>query len=215
MVMQSRNRYLLDQWIADHGFVVLSFDGRGTPARGRAWERSIRGDLIQIPLQDQVAALQALGRTFPGLDLERVGIFGWSFGGYFSALAAMRRPDVFRAAVAGAPVCDWHDYDTHYTERYLDLPTLNPGGYAAGSALTWAPRLERPLLVIHGVADDNVYFMHSLKLCDALFHAGKPFEFVPLPGFTHMVPDPVVTARLYGRIVRFFERNLATGGTSQ
>ncbi len=214
MVMQSRNRYLLDQWIADHGFVVVSFDGRGTPARGRAWERSIRGDLIQIPLEDQVAALQALGRNFPGLDLERVGIFGWSFGGYFSALAAMRRPDVFRAAVAGAPVCDWRDYDTHYTERYLDLPALNPGGYAACSALTWAPRLERPLLVIHGTADDNVYFMHSLKLCDALFHAGRPFEFLPLPGFTHMVPDPVVTERLYGRIVRFFERNLAKGGAT-
>ena len=212
MVMRSRNRYLLDQWIANHGFIVVSFDGRGTPGQGRAWERAIRGDLIQIPLDDQVAALQALSRTFPGLDLERAGIFGWSFGGYFSAMAAMRRPDVFRAAVAGAPVCDWRDYDTHYTERYLDLPGVNPRGYGAGSVLTWAPRLERPLLVIHGTADDNVYFMHSLKLCDALFHAGKDFEFLPLPGFTHMVPDPVVTARLYGRITEFFERNLAKGG---
>ena len=212
MVMQSRNRYLLDQWIADHGFVVVSFDGRGTPGRGRAWERAIRGDLIQIPLDDQVAALQALGRTLPGLDLKRVGIFGWSFGGYFSAMAALRRPDVFRAAVAGAPVTDWRDYDTHYTERYLNLPELNPRGYTAGSVLTWAPRLERPLLVIHGTSDDNVYFMHSLKLCDALFHAGKDFEFLPLPGFTHMVPDPVVTARLYGRIVQFFERNLEKQG---
>ena len=213
MVMRSRNRYLLDQWIANHGFIVVSFDGRGTPGQGRAWERAIRGDLIQIPLDDQVAALQSLSRTFPGLDLERAGIFGWSFGGYFSAMAAMRRPDVFRAAVAGAPVCDWRDYDTHYTERYLDLPGVNPRGYGAGSVLTWAPRLERPLLVIHGTADDNVYFMHSLKLCDALFHAGKDFEFLPLSGFTHMVPDPVVTARLYGRIVEFFERNLvSTGG---
>jgi dipeptidyl-peptidase-4 len=148
----------------------------------------------------------------PGLDLGRVGIFGWSFGGYFSAQAAMRRPDVFRAAVAGAPVSDWLDYDTHYTERYLDLPELNPRGYRAGSVLTWAPRLERPLLIVHGTADDNVYFMHSLKLCDALFHAGREFEFLPLPGFTHMVPDAVVTARLYGRIVTFFERHLATGG---
>ncbi len=212
MVIRSRNRYLLDQWIADHGFVVVSFDGRGTPGRGRAWERAIRGDLIQIPLDDQVAALQALGRTFPGLDLTRVGIFGWSFGGYVSAMAAMRRPDVFRAAVAGAPVADWRDYDTHYTERYLDLPGLNPRGYDAGSVLSWAPRLERPLLIIHGTADDNVYFLHSLKLCDALFHAGRDFEFLPLPGFTHMVPDPVVTARLYARIMHFFERNLAKGG---
>jgi dipeptidyl-peptidase-4 len=214
MVMRSRNRYLLDQWIANHGFVVVSVDGRGTPGRGRAWERAIRGNLIQIPLDDQVTAVQALGHAMPGLDLERVGIFGWSFGGYVSAMAAMRRPDVFRAAVAGAPVADFRDYDTHYTERYLDLPGLNPRGYDASSVLTWAEHLERPLLVIHGTADDNVYFMHSLKLCDALFRAGRDFEFLPLPGFTHMVPDPVVTARLYGRIMHFFERHLAPGGST-
>ena len=214
MVQQSRHRYLLDQWIANHGFVVVSFDGRGTPGRGRAWERAIRGNLIDIPLDDQVEALQALGHTMPGLDLTRVGIFGWSFGGYFSAMAAMRRPDVFRAGVAGAPVTDWRDYDTHYTERYLDLPALNPRGYRAGSTLTWAPGLVRPLLVIHGTADDNVYFMHSLKLCDALFRAGRAFEFLPLPGFTHMVPDPVVTARLYSRIMQFFERHLSDGGST-
>jgi len=182
MVLQSRDRYLLDQWIADHGFVVVSFDGRGTPGRGRAWERAIRGDLIAIPLEDQVAALNALGRSFPGLDLGRVGIFGWSFGGYVSAMAAMRRPDVFRAAVAGAPVADWHDYDTHYTERYLDLPAQNPRGYAAGSVLTWAKHLERPLLVIHGTADDNVYFLHSLELCDALFHAARSSSSCRSPG---------------------------------
>jgi dipeptidyl-peptidase-4 len=214
MVLRSRHRYLLDQWIADHGFVVVSFDGRGTPGRGRAWERAIRGNLIDIPLGDQVEALQALGHTIPSLDLTRVGIYGWSFGGFFSAMAAMRHPEVFRAGVAGAPVTDWHDYDTHYTERYLDLPELNPRGYRASSTLTWAPGLARPLLVIHGTADDNVYFMHSLKLCDALFRAGRDFEFLPLPGFTHMVPDPVVAARLYGRIVRFFERHLSTEGST-
>jgi dipeptidyl-peptidase-4 len=163
-------------------------------------------------LADQVAALQGLGRTMPALDLDRVGIFGWSFGGYASAQAVMRRPDVYRAAVAGAPVTDWHDYDTHYTERYLGLPSSDAEAYERSSVLAAAPSLSRPLLIIHGTADDNVYFTHSLKLCDALFRAGKPYEFLPLSGFTHMVPDPVVVARLYGRIMSFFERNLAPAG---
>jgi dipeptidyl-peptidase-4 len=188
---------------------VVSFDGRGTPARGRAWERVIKNNLIDVPLNDQVEALQALGKEMPQMDLARVGIYGWSFGGYFSAMAAMRRPDVFRAGVAGAPVADFRDYDTHYTERYMGLLKENESGYRASSVLTYAPKLERPLLIVHGTADDNVYFLHSLKLCDALFRAGKPFEFVPLAGFTHMVPDPLVTDRLYGRVADFLEKNVA------
>jgi len=209
MVTRSRNPFLLPQWLADHGFVVVMLDGRGTPGRGRAWERAIKGNLIEVPLEDQVEGLRALGAVYPELDLSRVGIYGWSFGGYFSAMAIMRRPDVFRASVAGAPVVDWRDYDTHYTERYMGLPDDNPGGYQAASVLTYADRLERPLLLVHGTADDNVYFLHSMKLCEALFRAGKPFEFLPLAGFTHMVPDPVVTRRLYQRIEAFLARNVA------
>jgi dipeptidyl-peptidase-4 len=208
-VTRARNRGLLNQWFADRGFIVASLDGRGTPRRGRAWERTIRGDLIAVPLADQVDGLRALAGRHPEMDLGRVGVYGWSFGGYFSAMATLRRPDVFRAGVAGAPVVDWRDYDTYYTERYMDLPELNPRGYAAASVLTYADRLERPLLVLHGTVDDNVYFMNSMKLVDALFRAGKPFEFVPLSGLTHMVPDPLVISRLYGRIATFFEKNLS------
>jgi dipeptidyl-peptidase-4 len=204
--------YLLDQWIADHGFVVLTLDGRGTPGRGRAWERAIKGNLIEVQLADQVAGLQAAGARYPELDLSRAGIFGWSFGGYFAAMAAMRRPDVYRAAVAGAPVCDWQDYDTHYTERYLGLPQANPEGYRQSSVLTWCPRLTVPLLVIHGTADDNVYFMHSLKLTDALFRAGRPYDFLVLPGFTHMVPDAAVQRSLQERILAFFAAHLGAAG---
>ena len=204
--------YLLDQWIADHGFVVLTLDGRGTPGRGRAWERAIKGNLIDVQLADQVAGLQAAGARYPELDLARAGIFGWSFGGYFSAMAAMRRPDVYRAAVAGAPVCDWRDYDTHYTERYLGLPQANPDGYRRSAVETWCPDLRVPLLVIHGTADDNVYFMHSLKLTDALFRAGRPYDFVVLPGFTHMVPDAAVQRALQERILAFFAAHLGPGG---
>ncbi|MFZ4573756.1 MAG: DPP IV N-terminal domain-containing protein, partial [Phycisphaerales bacterium] len=127
----------LQQWMADQGYIVVSIDGRGTPGRGRAWERAWketdptrRGNLIDVALNDQVAGLKALGERYKEMDLTRVGVTGWSFGGYFSAMAVMRRPDVFSAGVAGAPVCDFADYDTHYTERYLGLPSANPEGYA-------------------------------------------------------------------------------------
>ena len=111
--------------------------------------------------------------------------------------------------VAGAPVVDWHDYDTHYTERYMGLPQNNEDGYRASNVLTYAHRLSRPLLLIHGTSDDNVYFMYSLKLADALFREGRRFDFLPLAGFTHMVPDPLVTTRLYRRIMDHFDRHLA------
>ena len=209
MVTRTARRYLLDQWIADHGYIVVSIDGRGTPRRGRDWQRAVKHNLIDIPLQDQADALTQLGEMNPSLDMTRVGIYGWSFGGYFSAMAVMRRPDIFHAAVAGAPVVDWADYDTHYTERYLGLPADNPAGYKASNVLTWAPALSRPLLIIHGTLDDNVYFMHSLKLTDALLRAGKPHELLPLAGTTHMVPDPEVIRGIYTRIMDFFEASLA------
>jgi dipeptidyl-peptidase-4 len=208
MVTADGRRYLINQWIANHGFIVVSIDGRGTPARGRDWERSIKGNLIDLPLADQVRGLQALGEENAEMDLSRVGIYGWSFGGYFSAMAVMQRPDIFHVGVAGAPVVDWRDYDTHYTERYLGLPSKNEEGYRASSVLTFAPGLTRPLLLIHGTADDNVYFFHSMKLCDALFRAGKPYDFLPLSGFTHMVPDPLITERLHSRIVEYFMEHL-------
>lgn len=208
LVTAARDRYLLQQWMADHGFIVVSIDGRGTPSRGRAWERAIHRNLAEIPLEDQVAGLQLLGERYPSMDLGRVGIYGWSFGGYLSSLAVMRRPDVFHAGAAGAPVADWLDYDTHYTERYLDLPSSNPKGYRASSSLTYAEGLERPLLIIHGTADDNVFFTHALQLSDALFQAGRPYEFLPLAGSTHMVSDPLVTTRLYERIISFFKAQL-------
>src|SRR6185295_2352585 len=115
----------------------VSFDGRGTPRRGRDWERAIRNDFSRT-LDDQVTALHALAASHPEMDLGRVGVTGWSFGGYLAALAVMKRPDVFHAGVAGAPVVDWTDYDTFYTERYLDLPDKDAEGYKASSLLTYA-----------------------------------------------------------------------------
>ena len=146
--------------------------------------------------------------------MGRVGIWGWSFGGYFSAMAVLRRPDIFRAAIAGAPVSEWRDYDTHYTERYLGLPEEEgtEGPYRTSSVLTYAVPVEpenlRPMLLIHGTADDNVYFSHSLKLQNAMFLAGRPSELLALSGLTHMVPDPSFMRRMQGRVLRFFEDHL-------
>lgn len=213
----TKNPYgsLLNQWFADHGFIMVAIDNRGTPDRGREWQRAwklasgnAKGDLIDVGMNDQVAALKALGAKYPELDMERVGVYGWSFGGYASAMFAMRRPDVYKAACAGAPVAAWEDYDTTYTERYLGLPQENPEGYRNSNVLTYAKDLSVPLLLVHGTADDNVYFMHSLKMADAMFRAGKTFDFLVLPGFTHMVPDPVVTKSLYSRIAEFFVKEL-------
>lgn len=208
VVHASARSYFRQQWLADQGFIVVMADGRGTPRRGRAWERVTTRNLIDAPLEDQAAVIQALGQKYPELDLTRVGIYGWSFGGYFSAMATTRRPDVFHAGVAGAPVIDWRDYDTHYTERYMDTPQDNPMGYEICNVMSYADLLVRPLLLIHGTTDDNVYFTHTLKMHAALFKAGRPSELLVLPGFTHMVPDPHVSMRLYERIARFFRKNL-------
>ena len=203
MVRADESRYLLPQWIADHGVIVVAIDNRGTPRRDRAWSRIIKGNFARIPLDDQVDGLRALAARHPELDLSRVGIYGWSFGGYMAALAAMKRPDVFKVAVAGAPVVDWRDYDTHYTERYLGLPEPEQARATTSPACSPTPAsCERPLLLIHGTTDDNVYFLHSLKLADALFRAGKDFDFLPLT-VTHQVPDAVVRERLWGRLVGF------------
>jgi len=208
-VRKGRYRQLREQWQADHGYLVVSVDGRGTPGRGREWERVVRGDLIETALADQVAGLEALEAEVPEMDLSRVGVYGWSFGGYFSAMAVMQRPDVFRVGVAGAPVCDWRDYDTHYTERFLGVPQDEGEGYDASSVLTYAARLERPLMIIHGTSDDNVYFAHALKMSDALLRAGAPHELIVLAGSTHMVADADVARSLEGRIMSFLASGLA------
>ena len=207
MVSATPKPYLLDQWYADAGFVVVVIDGRGTPNRGRDWERAVHRDLITIPLADQVDVLTALGARYPELDLDRVGIYGWSFGGYASAMAVLLRGDVFKAAVAGAPVTDWALYDTFYTERYMMTPQTNPDGYAHTSALTHAAKLERPLLVIHGTTDDNVHFAHSLTFVEALFRAGREVELLPVSA-THMTPDPEIALSLHRRQLAFFRDHL-------
>jgi dipeptidyl-peptidase-4 len=208
-VSKSMRNWLVPQFQADQGFVVVAIDNRGTPGRGRDWERAIYEKFGAVPIEDQVMGLKLLGEKHSELDLDRAGVTGWSFGGYMAALAVLKRPDVYKAAVAGAPVTDWEDYDTHYTERYMGLLPENKKAYEESSLLPLAPKLDRPLLLVHGTADDNVYYRHTLRLSDALIRAGREFEVLPLPGVTHMVSaDPTVYERYMMRATRFFQQHL-------
>jgi dipeptidyl-peptidase-4 len=202
-VLAARSAYLTAQWFAEQGFAVVIADGRGTPGRGAQWERAVAGDLAGPVLEDQVDALHEAAARFGDLDTERVAIRGWSFGGYLAALAVLRRPDVFGAAIAGAPVTDWRLYDTHYTERYLGLPDQDPEAYERCSLiklaeLNWAERAgePRPLMLIHGLADDNVVVAHTLRLSGALLAAGYPHRVLPLSGITHMASQEAVAENL-------------------
>ncbi|MGI5154624.1 DPP IV N-terminal domain-containing protein [Microbispora sp. CA-102843] len=218
-VLSARRMFLESQWWAEQGFAVIVADGRGTPGRGPAFEREMLHDFT-ISLQDQVDALQGVVALHPGdLDLSRVAIRGWSFGGYLAALAVLRRPDVFHAAVAGAPVTDWRLYDTCYTERYLGHP--DEGHYERSSLLGDAEKdtekgdtekLERPLLLIHGLADDNVVAAHTLRLSSALLAAGRPHTVLPLSGVTHMTPQEVVAENLLLLQLDFLKKSLNITG---
>ncbi|MBP2404938.1 S9 family peptidase [Streptomyces syringium] len=211
-VVAAHNAHLTSQWFADQGFAVIVADGRGTPHRSPAWEKSIRDDFAGATLEDQVEAVRALAGRYP-LDLTRVGIRGWSYGGYLAALAVLRRPDVFHAGIAGAPVTDWRLYDTHYTERYLGHPDEQLAVYARNSLVTDEGLSEpaeqvRPLMIVHGLADDNVVAAHTLRLSSALLAAGRPHEVLPLSGVTHMTPQEQVAENLLLLQVDFLKRSL-------
>ncbi|MBU7599212.1 prolyl oligopeptidase family serine peptidase [Streptomyces sp. P38-E01] len=211
-VVAARNAYLTSQWFADQGFAVIVADGRGAPGDCPSWEKAIAGNLAALNIEDQITALHAVAAEVP-LDLQKVAIRGWSYGGYLSALAVLRRPDVFHAGVVGAPVTDQRLYDTHYTERYLGDPNTSPHTYAENSVVTDeglrnAADEHRPMLIVHGLADDNVVVAHSLRLSSALLAAGRPHEVLPLSGVTHMTPQEQVAENLLLLQVDFLRRSL-------
>ncbi|HEX2424989.1 MAG TPA: prolyl oligopeptidase family serine peptidase [Actinomycetota bacterium] len=208
-VVHAQMNHLTSQWFADElGVAVLVVDGRGTPWRSPSWERSVLHDFT-VTLEDQVDALEAAASELGFLDRSRVAIRGWSFGGYLSAMAVLRRPDVFHAAVAGAAVTDPSLYDTYYMERYLGTPQDEPEVYARNSIVDDAPKLERPLLLIHGMADDNVVVANTLQLSAALFAAGRHHELVLLPTGTHRHSNEEAVLRLEADFLR---RALRLGG---
>lgn len=206
-VRKARRLFYEPQWLADHGFAVVVADGRGSPARGPEWERAVHLDFAGPVLEDQLEALERVGEHYPGeLDLDRVAIRGWSFGGYLAALAVLRRPDVFKAGIAGAPVTDWRLYDSVASERYLGDPGEQAEAYTRASLLELASGLQRPLLLVHGLADDNVHPSHSFRLSEQLLLSGRPHQLLPLPGVTHLVWQPEVLSGLLRLQVAFLRR---------
>ena len=222
-VLKARGAYLTSQWFAEQGFAVVIADGRGTPGRGPEWERAVAGDLAGPVLQDQLDVLGDAAARFGDLDTGRVAIRGWSFGGYLAALAVLRRPHVFHAAIAGAPVTDWRLYDTHYTERYLGFPDRDEENYQRSSLISLAERVAvtapgqaksrgeaGALMLIHGLADDNVVVAHTLRLSGALLTAGYPHTVLPLSGITHMASSETVAENLLLLQLHFLRDALAT-----
>ncbi|MFD9570308.1 prolyl oligopeptidase family serine peptidase [Streptomyces sp. NPDC059982] len=201
-------RWQARQWWADQGFAVVTVDNRGTPYVSPAFTHALYRGFSEVTLEDQVAALHALGERHPDLDLGRVGVRGWSYGGYLAAMAVLRRPDVFHAAAAGAAPTDFRHYDTAYTERYLGLPQEHPDAYARDSLLPDAPELTRPLLLVTGLADDNVHPSHTLRLSRALTDAGRPHRLLALPGVTHMTPNGI-REKVMAQELAFFRSELA------
>jgi dipeptidyl-peptidase 4 len=189
------------------GYVVFQLDNRGTAFRGTAFQSPIRDHLGEVEVADQVLGARWLGSQ-PFVDSSRIGVWGWSYGGYMTLMLMFKAPDVFRAGVSGAPVTDWTLYDTHYTERYLDKPQNNVSGYEASSVFPYAKDLRGRLLVIHGMADDNVLFLNSTKLFRRLQDLGKPFEVMVYPGAKHGLIRQHDGRHAYATILRFFDDNL-------
>ncbi|WP_331766519.1 prolyl oligopeptidase family serine peptidase [Embleya sp. NBC_00896] len=198
----------VSQWFAERGFAVLITDGRGTPGRGPAWEREVSGDILGPVLDDQVDALRETVRRHPELDPGRVAVRGWSFSGTLAVAAVLRHPDVFHAAIAGAGLSDQRLYDTHWRERFLGHPDEHPQRYDACSPLASAAQLTRPLLLIHGLADDNVFPANTLRLSAELLAAGRPHEVLPLTGTGHAPADEHVFENLLLHQLDFLRRHL-------
>lgn len=213
-VVRAQRPLLESQWFADQGFVVLVIDGRGTPFRGVAWDQAVYRSYVDVALEDQVEGLHATAERHRFLDLSRVAIRGWSYGGYLTLAALLRRPDVFRAGISGAPVTDMRLYDTHYAERYLGMPDGDADAYANADLIPDAPKLQGELLLIHGIADDNVYVAHSLRMTKALMEAGRRHAMIPLSGITHRPVDPAAAEAMLEIEVDFLRRAWGFGAVS-
>ncbi|MEO8672263.1 MAG: S9 family peptidase [Tahibacter sp.] len=198
---------LYDEYLAQHGYVVLTLDNRGMERRGRAFSDPILGQLGAIEVADQRLALEWLAQQ-SWVDAQRMGVFGWSYGGYMALMMLSKASDIVAAGVAVAPVTDWRLYDTHYTERYLGMPSTNADGYDKSGVLPWLDGLHSPLLLVHGMSDDNVLFTHSTRLMAELQVRGLPFDLMTYPGGKHGLSTPAMKKHVFNTITRFFDRHL-------
>lgn len=194
-------------YLAQQGYIVVSVDGRGTGFRGAAFKKSIYKQLGKLEVADQIEAAKWLGRQ-PYVDASRIGIWGWSFGGYMSSLCITRGAEVFKMAIAVAPVTTWRYYDSIYTERYLQTPQLNPQGYDENSPINYAANLRGKFLLVHGTGDDNVHFQNAVMFSEALIQAEKQFEQAYYPNKNHGIYGGNTTSQLYTRLTDFILKNL-------
>ncbi len=200
--------------MAQKGFVIFTVDNRGSAGRGHAFESPILRRFGEVELADQLAGVNWLKRQ-SYVDGERIGIWGWSFGGYMTCLAMLRAGDTFKAGFAGAPVTDWRYYDTIYTERYMGTPQDNPNGYRDSSPVTYASGLRGKLLIAHASGDDNVHFGNTLALADKFVDAQKYAEFLIYAGRGHGITDAAARIHIFNRVTQFFLENLGSPRPAQ
>jgi len=203
----SATYYLWHQLMAQKGFIIFSLDNRGSGGRGKKWERAIYHKLGEQELSDQMIGVHYL-RSLPYVDSQRIGIWGWSYGGTMTCLALTKQPDFFRAGAAVAPVVDWLNYDSIYTERYMGLPKNNEEGYRNSSPVHFVENLKSPLLLIHGTSDDNVHFQNAIQIFDALIKHNKQFQSICYPRMTHGIRDRKSRIHLFNLLTDFFEKQL-------
>ena len=193
--------------LAQKGYIVLCVDGRGTGYRGTKYKKATYKNLGKYEIEDQIAAAQWMGsQSF--VDAGRIGIFGWSFGGYMASLAMTKGADVFKAGIAVAPVTTWRYYDTIYTERYLQTPQENPQGYDENSPINFADLMKGKYLLIHGTADDNVHYQNAVEMAEALIQKNKEFEFMTYPDKNHGIYGGNTRLHLYQKMTNFILNNL-------
>jgi dipeptidyl-peptidase 4 len=195
------------QYLRDLGYLVFKLDNRGSARRGLAFESALAGRMGTIEVEDQVDGVNWLVNQGMA-DPARVGVIGWSYGGYMALMCLAKAPDVFRVAVAGAPVTAWDAYDTAYTERYMGTPATNPVGYAEGDVLRFVAAIRGKLLLIHGMLDENVHFRHTARLINALTQARKPYDALFFPDERHMPRRQADRVYLHERTVAFLQAHL-------
>ena len=197
----------MKQIFARNGYVVFTIDNRGTPNRGKAFEDVLYRNMGDFEVRDQLLGLSWL-KSQSFVDPNNVGIFGWSYGGYMTLMALLKSPGSFKAGISGAPVSNWRLYNTHYTERYMGDPNDGDEKYEASSPLSYSDNLSDHLLIVHGMADDNVFFDNTVQMIDALQEAGKPFEMMTYPGKRHRIVGEAENAHLWHMFLNFFDRHL-------
>jgi dipeptidyl-peptidase-4 len=196
-----------NQVLARNGYVVFTLDNRGMSERGKAFEDVIYRNMGDVEVRDQLRGLEWL-KAQPFIDAGNVGVHGWSYGGYMTLMLMLKAPGSYKAGISGAPVTNWRLYDTHYTERYMGDPNDGDGKYEISSPITYAKNLSGPLLIVHGMADDNVFFDNTVQMIDALQEAAIPFEMMTYPGKRHRIVGEAENTQLWNMYLEFFNRNL-------